>query len=88
MSKWQPILTGPKAPRAAGWTAGPLVYLLIPYDQPDWDVGFWDARERCWRFTGEDGPDDIQPTHWAPLPAPPDLSPPIGLTQAEDLKNG
>jgi hypothetical protein len=30
----------------------------------------------------------IRASYWQPLPSPPDLSPPIGLTQPEDSKNG
>lgn len=28
-------------------------------------------RKGCWRFDGDDGAFDIQPTHWMPLPEPP-----------------
>lgn len=42
------------------------------------DVGYWEVRLHdsrvpswakggCWRFKGDDGPYDIQPTHWKPL---------------------
>jgi hypothetical protein len=69
---WQPIETAPKQPRAAGWSRGPLVWLLIPYSpNPEPDVGWWSEGYDCFRFTGEDGPNDIQPIAWAPLAKPP-----------------
>jgi len=34
---------------------------------PQWGVD----QGGCWRFDGDDGSFDIQPTHWMPLPDPP-----------------
>lgn len=69
MADWQPIETAPKEPRAPGWAAGPLIYLKPTWG--GWDVGYWSISENCFRFCGDDGPDDEQPTHWQPLPEPP-----------------
>jgi hypothetical protein len=66
--QWQPIETAPKD--------GRKMKLLIPYAPEMYseaectDVGRWDSKSGengCFRFDGDDGPDDIQPTHWAPL---------------------
>lgn len=52
---------------------GTRVKLLIPYDRNRFteaectDEGSWSDAEKCWRFDGDDGPDDIQPTHWRPI---------------------
>lgn len=66
--EWMPIDTAPKD--------GTYVLLVIPYDEPSVTVGAYDGvhpREHwhSWRFDGDDGPCDIQPTHWLPLPSPP-----------------
>lgn len=58
---WQPIKTAPKDRR---------IQLLIPYDRSKFseaectDQGCWDPHAGCFRFDGDDGPGDIQPTHW------------------------
>jgi hypothetical protein len=69
MTEWRSIETGPHD--------GTYVRLFIPYQyaiSKPWtceDVGRWEADEGegggCWRFSGDDGPDDIQPIAWAPL---------------------
>ena len=69
---WRDIESAPRHPRDAGHSYGPLVWVLIPYTPPEADIGWWDRHAKCWRFTGDDGPDDIQPIKWAPLPAPPE----------------
>src|SRR6185312_16047375 len=68
---WQPIETAPRD--------GSRIQLLIPYnpykfsDADCTDEGYWDAeavwpyeprKVGCFRFSGDDGPFDIQPTHW------------------------
>lgn len=64
---WRDISTAPKDGR-------PLL-ILIPYDTQIHpydqcvDIGWW--ADGCFRFHGDDGPDDLQPTHWQPLPLPP-----------------
>jgi hypothetical protein len=70
---WQPIETARKD--------GTWIKLLIPYNPEKYseadctDEGCWDKQDICFRFVGDDGPDDIQPTHWMPLPAPPSPTP-------------
>jgi hypothetical protein len=70
--RWQPIGTAPKD--------GSRVRLFIPYLAEAWeceDTGVWKQDEGecgCWRFEGDDGPDDMQPTHWMPLSEPPSLA--------------
>jgi hypothetical protein len=60
--KWKNISTAPRDET--------LIRLLIPYDRTTFtekectDIGFWSIEDKCFRFTGDDGPDDIQPTHW------------------------
>lgn len=62
---WQLIETGPRD--------GRRVRLLIPYDRAIFseaeciDHGHWSQEDECWRFDGDDGADDIQPTHWQPV---------------------
>ena len=69
MTNWRPIETAPKDVR---------IKLLIPYDRELFsegectDFGQWETDSTAhrnggyFRFDGDDGPDDIQPTHWAP----------------------
>jgi hypothetical protein len=51
---------------------GTRVKLYIPYDRSKFteaectDEGWWSAEDDCWRYDGDDGPDDIQPTMWRP----------------------
>ncbi len=68
MTGWRSIETAPKD--------GRRFQLLIPYDRNIFseeectDEGCWEpdsGRRGCFRFDGDDGPDDIQPTHWRPL---------------------
>ena len=65
-SVWRDIATAPRD--------GTRVLLLIPYTHPEADIGMWKGDhglDGCFRFSGDDGPDDINPTHWMPLPEPP-----------------
>jgi hypothetical protein len=66
---WRSIETAPRD--------GSEIDLFIPYDRNVFNViecesyGRWDGH--CFRHKGDDGPDDIQPTHWRhPLPPPPE----------------
>jgi hypothetical protein len=63
MGTWQPIETAPKD--------GRRVALWIPYTANTEDVcadeGYWDDYIQIWRFDGDDGPFDIQPTKWHSL---------------------
>lgn len=62
--QWQPIESAPKDGRP----------LLL--DHPDWHSrvmrGGWDAHELAWRVHGFGCP-ATQPSHWQPLPAPPEV---------------
>ena len=70
---WQPIETAPKD--------GTKVWLFIPSDEPQQVVGLFDTwgDHSWWAYadrvlqdiTGEAG----TPTHWMPLPAPPEPTP-------------
>lgn len=61
ITAWQPIATALKDRRIA---------LLIPYERSIFteeectDEGEWDIEASCFRFDGDDSPQDIQPTHW------------------------
>jgi len=53
--EWEPLLS---------WEVGRVELAgLIP----DWAY----KQNGCWRYDGDDGCFDIQPTHWQPLPEPP-----------------
>jgi len=43
-----------------------MIKLLIPYTKPEWDIGYWSIKDKCYRFKGDDGPGDIQPIGWLP----------------------
>lgn len=67
---WLPIVAAPRAPRDEGHSFGPLVWVLLPYSTYEADIGWWCAHDGCFRYTGDDGPHDIQPTHFKPLDVP------------------
>jgi len=82
MTSWQPIATAPKNPVHEGWSVGPMVYLKPSWG--GWTVGQWviykpdpggqtDVPVGCWRFVGDDGPHDEEPTHWMPIPSPEEI---------------
>ncbi|MGC8534889.1 MAG: hypothetical protein ACP5QR_05075 [Rhizomicrobium sp.] len=82
MSAWQPIATAPKdgslitllIPYAGSglsearctdkghWEPLSPDDKLYPHLTPQWAL----EAGGCWRFEGDDGPFDIQPTHWKP----------------------
>lgn len=64
--KWEPIETA-----SSPMESGSPVFLFC---QSWWTkalVGGWDAHEKAWRVYGIGCP-VTQPTHWMPLPPPPD----------------
>ena len=76
---WQPIETAPKEPSTNEWgNGGPYILLAIPFDPPATCQGWWCHKTNCWRYKGDDGPEDIQPTKWMPLPAAPKAGEPEG----------
>lgn len=62
--QWQPIESAPKDGRP------------IQLHSPRWNMpvaqGGWDAHEMAWIVKGHGCP-SAQPTHWQPLPAPPEV---------------
>lgn len=76
LTLWRPIATAPTEPFDR-FSDGPAVQVLIPYDVPVVSEGWWSHDDQCWRTTGDDGPGDIQPTHWLPfaLSTPPSPEP-------------
>ena len=76
---WRDIATAPKEPITGNPIndflpdrLGPLLLFAIPFrPDPAVTVGFWSPDDNCWRHMDDDGPNDIAPTHWMPLPEPP-----------------
>ena len=78
--EWQPISTAPKKPASIspqsewhnGREHGPVILVGFTY-APEWPahVGWWEPSTRCWRFLEDDGPNDMQPDVWMPLPEAP-----------------
>lgn len=81
MSDWQPIESAPKGPLRVspvsewfkGRQHGPVI--IVGFAQaPKFSasVGWWEPRSKSWRLLDDDGPNDIQPTHWMPVLEPPE----------------
>lgn len=75
MSEWQPIETAPK-----GEGVLLLFGIIDPCEMLNWHkpvqfVGYWDHIDGAWctMATTFNGP-FAQPTHWQPLPPPPETS--------------
>lgn len=71
---WQPIETAPKA-----YGTAPLLF----WDGVDYQIGWWAVSLKPYRFEGwttgwetaggyDVGYNQINPTHWQPLPSPPE----------------
>jgi hypothetical protein len=60
---WQPIDTAPKGDEILVWTQNDGAF-----------VAFWSGFANGWRWTSHDlgGHEKIKPTHWKPLPDPPE----------------
>lgn len=53
---WRPIETAPRD--------GTRVRLQVQFERIFVTQGRWSSRQGCWRYDGDDGPGDNQPTHW------------------------
>jgi hypothetical protein len=60
MTEWQPIDTAPKD----------YTYILLWNGNWHW-IGMWDGNASKWEIDGDQYEEDLKPTHWVPLPAPP-----------------
>lgn len=59
MSRWIPIGDAP--------TDGTVIRLLVEFEHPLETFGCWDGG--CFRYVGDDGPFDIQPSGYLPIPS-------------------
>ena len=66
MSEWQPIETAPRNGRPIFCWSHDAAFCGM------W-VGYWNALEGRWRdlWVSDEDEDNVQPTHWMPLPEPP-----------------
>ena len=62
---WQPIETAPKGDEIMAWDSGGEIF-----------IAFWHGKRQKWLWTTHDlgGDEGITPTHWMPLPAPPEAT--------------
>lgn len=70
MSEWQTIETAPKMRTILLWAATHIEDGVIK----NWkmDTGFWFTGHEAWSWEGRILAEyDVQPTHWQPLPEPP-----------------
>jgi len=67
---WQLIETAPRGTLLDGRPMSILVWWPSRFEWPV-DV-YWDIYHERWANDGMEGDDDGQPTHWMPLPAPPE----------------
>ncbi len=76
MTTWQPMDSAPRHPLDNDWgDGGPYILVCVPWDEPYVGQGWWSDAGQCWRYMGDDGPQDTKPTHWMPLPEPPEVTP-------------
>ena len=68
---WRPIETAPKDGTRI------LAYGKGPYGHVEWFTSQWDKSQSCWvsepNEATEYNYEDCHPTHWMPLPPPPEL---------------
>jgi len=76
--QWQPIETAPRDGPVdvwnGKWRTADAFWAIPTYDADDYPVGCWCCEE--WHGTYEhlyNAPIEPQPTHWMPLPEPPDV---------------
>lgn len=65
MSEWKTIDSAPK--KLVHPAADTAEWVFLKFSQyEDWDnrLGYFSPREGCFRYEGDDGADDVQPTHW------------------------
>lgn len=58
MTKWQPIETAPKD-----------AHEILVYEDGEMSITYWNKYAECWDY---DVVCDSKPTHWMPLPEPPE----------------
>jgi hypothetical protein len=74
---WRPIDTAPKDGTPIAFRSERCQLGACQWWSPERqaDAADWDAApedfDGCWLFDGDDDGDEIFPTHWMPLPAPP-----------------
>jgi hypothetical protein len=66
--QWQPIATAPKD----GTTVVYVVARRVSSDAPAVMWGYWNTRLEGWYRFAAKAPTRIYPTHWMPLPSPPE----------------
>jgi hypothetical protein len=76
---WQPIESAPKDGTEV------LLFEFLPHHEPMVRVGYWEENGTDlhsgadgisgWSLVGEGYIGEIEPTHWMPLPEPPELQP-------------
>ena len=85
MAEWQPIETAPNSKmdvlfyrRDASWWGGPSLEVVTVPNGVRYDVGYWDGEffyhgtnHAVFEFGSKPGEDENDPTHWMPLPEPP-----------------
>ena len=69
MSKWQDISTAPR-----DWQIKVLLSHQDYQNSVTCSVGWWSDNFEEWQTYDIGGRTDIQPTHWMPLPQPPEGS--------------
>lgn len=74
---WKPIESAPLGVEVLLVETAPEDLILIYALGMKMHTGEW--------HTSQDEITNFVPMYWQPLPAPPDLSPPIGLTQPEKM---
>ncbi len=80
--EWKPMESAPREPIVVNHIndyspahCGPQLILLIDWSEGIGDpnrsvtTGWWSLFDGCWRHGDDDGPHDVQPVAWRPIPS-------------------